>query len=143
MVQRVPFVQAEYDALEKTGTAVVSGQAFLRQRGGDVVTAAGANVGLNPVSSSSTQWYELNYLQQIPLSVPDSRYAEMTRWKVADADGRFRFKDVPNGRYYLATTVTWEAFTGGRYGGTATQGGQICKIIEVVDGGDLEVVLTR
>lgn len=52
-VERIAFPQEEYSSLPEAGTAVVHGQAFLKTRGGDVKTAAGEEVILNPVTSYS------------------------------------------------------------------------------------------
>jgi hypothetical protein len=37
-VSRIPFPENEYQALARTGNAVIRGQAFLKTRGGDVKT---------------------------------------------------------------------------------------------------------
>lgn len=60
-IPRVLFQESEYLALPKTGTATIIGQAFLKTRGGDVKTAAGNEILLNPVTSYSLQWYEMSY----------------------------------------------------------------------------------
>jgi hypothetical protein len=141
-VARIPFPQAEYAALPKTGTGVVRGQAFLKTRGGDVKTAAGSLVWLNPATSYAEQWYEVGYLKDSPLEPVDPRVRQYNLETVADAEGRFEFRNVPPGDYFLATQVVWEAPTGYR-GSPVPQGGLVAKRITVRDGQEQQVVLTR
>lgn len=141
-VDRIAFPEAEYAALAKTGTAVVNGQAFLKTRGGDVKTAAGEDVMLNPVTSYSQQWAEVAYLGGRDLTAADSRYAQYVRTTTANAEGRFTFTDVPPGDYYLTATVVWDAPTGYQ-GALRRQGGLVSQRITVKDGDKLDIVLTR
>ena len=129
-VSRIPFPESEYLSLPKTGTATITGQAFLKTRGGDVITAAGNEVLLNPFTSYSLQWYEKSYLLSSMLLPErhDPRLEKYFRRKVADASGRFTFKDVPAGEYFLVATVTWEAPVGPS-GELVMQGGVIAKRI--------------
>jgi len=60
---------------------------------------------------------------------------------IADAEGRFIFENVPPGRYYLTTVITWEIPSYGSY--TQMTGGVVCKRIEVDNGERVDVILTR
>jgi hypothetical protein len=138
----MPFPAAEYAKLQKTGTAVVRGQAFLKTRGGDVKTAAGNEVLLNPVTSYSDEWYAAYFVKKQQLVDPDPRLFDYVRKQLADGDGRFVFREVPAGEYYLTATVSWEAPVG--YNGhLRPQGGVISKRISVKEGESAEIVLTR
>lgn len=61
---------------------------------------------------------------------------------IADGDGRFVFKNVPAGKYFVTTGVFWEAATGYQ-GALRTQGGVVTKRIAVSDGDELDVIVTR
>jgi hypothetical protein len=139
---RIPFNEDEYKQLPKVGTAVVRGQAFLKTRGGDVKTAAGSEVVLNPVTSYSLDWYGRGYLQGVRLEPSDTRLAAYMKTQTADGSGRFTFKNVPPGEYFVTTTVTWEVPDSSGYG-MNTQGGSVTKRIKVADGDDIDVILTR
>lgn len=141
-VLRIPFPEDEYMRLPSTGMATVKGQAFLKTRGGDVKTTAGNEIVLNPVTSYSDQWYKVAYLQNMPIQEPDPRLWEYTKKQVADADGRFTFKNVPAGDYYVTTGVFWEAPTGYQ-GALVKQGGIISKKITIKDNEEVETILTR
>lgn len=141
-VPRMKFPEHGYKGLEKSGTAIVKGQAFLKTRGGDVKLAAGNEIFLNPVTSYSNEWYEKAYIQGKPLADPDPRLWDYVVKTVADGNGRFSFKNVPAGQYYVTTVITWEAATGYR-GSLQVQGGAVTKRIAVKDGDEIELILTR
>lgn len=141
-IQRIPFPSDEYSKLEVSGTSIIKGQAFLKTRAGDVKTAAGNEVLLNPVTSYSNQWYEENYIKGRLLTEINPKMFQYVKKKIADAEGRFIFKDVPAGEYYLTTVVTWEAPVG--YNGSLVrQGGHISEKISVKDKDELDIILTK
>lgn len=144
-VPRLPWPEAEYARLEKAGRNEVSGQAFLKTRGGDVKTCAGEKVTLSPVTTHSTQFFDIVVMgrherfQELG-GTADPRIFEYLKQTTADASGRFRLYDVPPGEYYLYTVVTWEAPTGT---GLQRQGGWVGMRVTVKDGERNEFVLTR
>lgn len=144
VVPRVPFPEQEYDRLPKTGKNTVTGQAFMKTRGGDVKTAAGEPVRLSPVTSYSTQFFDFSVRRKHEsfqeLSPPDARVLQYIKETTADATGRFSFYDVPAGEYYIYTLVRWEA--PGR-AGLELQGGLVGEKITVKDGERNEVILTE
>ena len=143
---RVPWPEEEYANLAKKGANTVSGQAFMKTRGGDVKTAAGEIVMLNPVTTYSTQFVDVSILgkheafQELSPKDPDPRIREYAKQVTADATGRFTFYDVPAGEYYIYTLVRWEAPTG--YG-LQQQGGWVVSRVTVKDGDRNEFILTR
>lgn len=141
MVQRPEFQESEYLELAKEGTGTVRGQVFLRTRGGDVKYGAGSEVTLNPVTSYSRFWYSEGHVKNQRLSPPDSRQDKYIISTQADGNGNFEFNNVPPGKYFLVSNVTWEipitAYT------SSTQGGYIAQEIEVENGKDVRVMLTR
>ena len=141
-VARMQFPEAEYLALAKAGNSTVKGQAFLKTRGGDVKTAAGNEVNLNPVTTYSIEWYEKSYLLAHRIVPADPRMRTYVTKQVADGSGRFTFKNVAPGEYFVTSTVTWEAPTGYQ-GALIVQGGVVSKRITVKDGDDIEVIVTR
>ena len=68
--QRVPrtavFNEDEYATYAGDGTATITGQAFVKTRGGDVKFGAGNKVFLNPVTTYSTEWYQKYVIGGIP-----------------------------------------------------------------------------
>lgn len=139
-VERIAFPAAEYDALPKIGTGTVAGQAFLRTVGGDVKYGAGSEVYLQPVTSYTKQWYEVNILGGRQLTNPDQRAVQGQLSTQADGGGNFTFANVPPGNYFLSTSVRWSSPS--QYG-LLPQGGVVVKTITVSDGKQTTQILTQ
>lgn len=139
---RIPFPEAEYQALPRSGKAVVKGQAFLKTVGGDVKTAAGNKVWLNPITSYSRDWYARSYMGGARLEDPDPRINSYVQTQTADGDGRFTFRNVPPGAYYVTTSVVWQVPMG--YADwTKAQGGIVAAVVRVDGDETVEVIVTR
>ena len=106
-VERIPFNEAEFLALPTTGSATVSGKAFIKTTTGSIHFAKHAEVRLNPKTSYSQQWYEVNYVGRTNIANADPRYLGYVRKVKADENGRFSFKDIPAGDYYISAPVFW------------------------------------
>lgn len=152
--------EAEYAAYADAGTGSVSGQGFLSQAGGGVVKAAGAVVNLDPATTIGNEWWnnQVNLWANIPpdwtltnadqyqhakmrqswtvLVPPSAGFSKARRTTTADADGRFKFTDLPAGKYYVTTTVSWMV-------GYAYQGGLCGQMVEVTDGKTVDVILNH
>ncbi len=122
----------------KDGTATLSGQAFLTQKNGGVVKAAGRTVTLDPATSIGNEWWDKAGKLWVhrALTPPSPGFKNARRTAVADADGKFRFQDIPAGKYYVRTEITWEI---GGY--NPTQGGLVGQFVEVKDKQAKEVIL--
>lgn len=113
-----PFKASDFDWVKKPGSGAISGQAFLKTRGGDVKYGAGNEVMLIP----SPGFFAERFLQGlsgsrvVPLTPEEKSYIKTT---TADGGGNFEFTNVPSGDYIVACNITWLA---GRYytGGYAT-----------------------
>ena len=100
------FVEAEFAAYDGAGNSTISGQAFLRTRGGEVRVGAGQQVQLYPVTSYTTQKVRAlmatdgdvaALLYSIPFEPRAEKYRKST---IADAAGNF--------------TLAWILFNAGR-----------------------------
>jgi hypothetical protein len=132
--------EAEYQPYLGGGTGTVTGQAFLTQRGGGVVKAAGRGVTLDPATSVGNEWWGKagKFWVQRTLTPPSPGFTKARREVVADADGKFKFSGLAAGKYYVRTEVTWEI--GGH---NPTQGGLVGKLLEVREGQTTEVILNQ
>ena len=140
IVPRAPFPIAEYESLPTSGSGTLTGQVFMRTVGGDVKYGAGSDVYILPVTSYSTQWYTESYLGGQVLGAPDPRAEKGMKLTQADGTGYFKFTDVPPGKYYLSSKVTWQAPT--QYG-LSLQGGVIAKVIVIENGKEVREMLTK
>ena len=110
------FDPAEAKFILTDGNATITGQAFLRQSGGGVVTCAGSTVYLIPRTKYASERMQhlyggtlggVNYGSNSK-SVPDYFvFTELTRQTQCDAQGNFEFSSVPSGKFYVSTNVEW------------------------------------
>lgn len=133
-----PQMEAEYAPYLKTGTASISGDAFLLQRGGGVVRGAGRVVTLDPATTLGAEWWKQagvvwGWRNEIP---PAPIFKQARRSTIANVDGHFSFTDLPAGKYYLRTEITWWVYND-------LQGGILPRVVEVKDGQKLTVMLDR
>jgi len=101
------FDVSEYKSPNKEGTGIITGRAFLKAEGGEVKTLAGQTVRLHPATIYSDQWFELASNEKVHRAAYDHRLEDYVFMTIADDDGRFTFKDVPAGEYYLTTQIFW------------------------------------
>ena len=130
-------LESEYTPYLKKGSGKISGQAFLTQRGGGVVKAAGRNVTLDPATSVGNEWWgKAGVVWQFKSLTPSSpNFHKARKVAVADADGRFKFSNLPDGEYYVRTEVTWLA--------GSMQGGLVGAKVKVENGATIEVILNQ
>ena len=140
--RKVPFPEQEYAQLERVGSSTVEGQVFMTTRGGDVKYGAGREVILTPVNPYTTEAAQAIMGGRI-LEEADPRAKEFTHKTIADGEGRFEFKDLPAGRYYVAGSVHWQVYSGNKYIGMQDQGGVLVRIVEVGEGDTTELMLSR
>lgn len=125
-----PAGSSEYAPYLGSGTATISGQAFLLTQGGEAKRAAGSIVDADPLTPFAEQWF-IAANGRWDLTPNDTLFARARRRTTADADGRFEFTDLPGGRYLISTSVTWKASNG--YG-LVSQGGWLADTLTVRDG---------
>ena len=136
-----PFEKEVHQPYLKIGSGSISGQAFLRQRSGNVITAAGNTVWLSPATPYMREFYQARTKPNVTFSNMDSRIEPYIRKTMADLEGGFNFKDLPAGTYILETTVTWELPSSGLI--PIYEGGPIIQEVTVGKGEKKKVVLTR
>jgi len=138
----VTFSEREYAPYAENGTASVSGQAFLKTRGGEVRYAAGDDVFLDP----ATDYQMALYLKDSGGKFLDSNgdpvlnpvaskgWRKYRRTTIADAEGRFRFDKLPAGKYYVTSNVRWET-------GAGSTGGWVIRDVSISDGQQMSAIV--
>lgn len=146
---RTVSIESEFNPKEAAfintqGKGRITGSAFLRQRGGGVVTAAGEEVWLIPATGYARERFSKIYQgrKMIPVLLSakventDPRYLQLQRKTRADAKGEFSFDNLGPGRYFIMTRVTWQVPNA-----IIPEGGSLYEEVEVKDGQVLNVVL--
>lgn len=151
-------ISSEFDSMAaqsqiEPGKGYISGTAFMRQRGGGVVTCAGNNVTLVPSTAYARERLAHIY-QSTPTSdktsVRDVResiinpqqfmpspiaYKNLVKETICDAQGNFEFTDIKDGDYFIVTSVYWET--------PSPQGGVLAKSVNVKSGKAPRVILSH
>ena len=135
-----PFRPADFEWSQGRGSASISGQAFLKTRGGDVKTCAGNSVVLVPENPYTLELMTAAKAGKDSRASWDSRYQHFRRTTICDAQGRFAFRDLPAGHWLLGTTVMWEAPSTSYL--TNMQGGNLSQSVTLRDGETKETILT-
>jgi len=132
------YTAVEFDAYKGTGDATVYGQAFLRQRGGGVVVCAGERVVLFPHTPSFEKVMAVarQHVQPVLGDSADPRFKTVARVATCDAQGNFKFTDLPRAPWYIYSRVSWSV---GDYG---QQGGDLVGEVDTTGGGEHQVFLT-
>jgi hypothetical protein len=102
------FNKNDYISYLKQGSNKVTGQAFLRQKGGGIVTCAGEEVTLYPNTDYFNNMYGIrgDYIEHKQLENENS----LVRQTKCDAQGNFEFYNIPAGNWALKTDVEWSVF---------------------------------
>lgn len=114
--QTIAFDPAAAAFINKKGTTVIQGHAFLRRKDGGTVDAAGEIVRLIPVTPYAQERFARLYQgkklaggifapQQDPA---DPEYAKLLRQTTSESNGTFSFENVSVGRYYIATQLQYQ-----------------------------------
>lgn len=114
----------DYKSGPRAGTAVVGGEAFGRTKGGDVKSAAGLAIYLDPATPYATEVFK-TVLKHGPFDeakpsdtvVFDPAMLKARRQITADSSGRFRFERVAAGDYFVSCYVRWMKSNGWYTGG--------------------------
>ena len=145
---------------EENGSSTITGQAFLRQRGGGVVTCAAEEVVLYPVTDYSEEvisaqfdgskqkgyssYYNVWGINSgsVEFNPPVSaEFFDNTQTTICDAQGNFTFKNLPADKeYFLVSRVIWEVPDS--YG-MSTEGGSLMLRVSTQENETSEVVLTH
>ncbi len=143
-----PFDPIVAKDLLSPGNNKIYGSALIRQQGGGIVTCAGCDVQLIPVTPYSEQRMMIIYESDqkgykslsgfvMPIKFePDPwEYYEYRLKTIGEPLGTFEFNEVGNGEYFLVTTITW-------YAGHSTQGGNLMQRVKVTGNESIKIILT-
>lgn len=143
----VPFDRSAAAYINKKGTAKISGQAFLRRRGGGVVTCAGQNVYLFPATDYANERMMGIYgttgkgyrsAKSAGYNEAESEdYYSYNRQTTCDAEGDFEFSGVADGDYYVTASVLWQV------NDYYYEGGNLMESVSIRNGKSAKVLMSQ
>ena len=134
------FSDRETRFIHRKGSGMIFGKAFLkREEDKGMMTCAGSEVLLIPATSYSSERIRFFYgntkkgfsKKMQRLEDGPKRYYENRREAKCDRRGRFQFMNVPEGQYYVITSIYWKVES---LAGEFKKGGEIMKRIELKKG---------
>ncbi len=140
-----PFDVEAAELINAKGDGSIKVQAFMRQNGGGIITAAGRKISLLPYTDYTNYRIAEIYAGRpfIPADEPQpiiendpQEYYIFTRTQTADASGSTTFKNVADGKYFIVTSVVWKV-------GKFYEGGSVNERVTVKDGEAAEVIIAR
>lgn len=152
MLQPPAKISSPYDSATakeklKPGTNTVTGSAMVRQRGGGVVTCAGNKVKLFPSTPYTDERHGLiisgssggfvspaTYRGPFRFDPDPAEYKVNVIETLCDAQGKFEFRNVADGDFYVTTEVMWQI----EY---STQGGLFVRKVSLQGGETKSVIL--
>lgn len=132
-----PYVASAHDYYRGKGSNTVTGQAFLRQRGGGLVTCAGTTAAVFPATNYFREVVEIFRMgRTVQREAPQpSAPGSPVKDAICDAQGNFAIEGVPAGHWILTALVQWRV-------GYDNQGGLLTREIEVKDGSANRFILS-
>ncbi len=132
-----PFHDNDFRLWKESGPYTVTGEAFLRQPSGKVITCAGETISLMPLTDYNL---ELSKLLESGKGYPpnyDRRAHRYDKKVMCDASGKFTFKNLPALNWLLITRVTWQedgllSFVP-FVGGPTAKGGWLFQEVDIAD----------
>lgn len=112
--QRVPkavaYSPADHVSFRAGGTATIAGEGFLRRPNGRLVRCAGSEVFLVPDTPYFREWisvFRAGNRFEDPAALVEA-HKEAVRVTQCDMAGTFRFGQLPEARWFVATRVTYQ-----------------------------------
>lgn len=135
---QTPYNPDDFILEKQAGTGKISGQAFLKTLGGDVKYGAGCTVFcLESTPYTDELYYAAERRQLIDERTLNPDFKLHARQVVANGEGEFTFPNLPAGKYYVYTTITWYIT---RY---RQSGGGVQAEVNLGDGESKNIILTR
>ena len=138
------FNEKEASNLMNKGNNTISGQAFLRQLGGGIVTCAGYEVKLIPATKYAEERIRQLYVsneqganlyRHYAFTPDEPLYHNLIHKTICNKSGNFTFTHVSNGSFFIVAPVIWAART--------KEGAWLMKKVTVTNNETKEVIVTN
>jgi hypothetical protein len=105
--RQVAFNPADFSVMQRKGSAVISGQVSVDTQNHGTLHPHFQPIVLVPVNTYSTENVQRRYIGGEKLADADKRIVNYERINDTDRDGRFTFRNVPAGDYYIEGELPW------------------------------------
>jgi hypothetical protein len=140
----IAFSTAEHDPYLVAGSNSLKGQAFLRQRGGGVVTCAGSRVLLMPATPFFKEFVRLTKQgKSIGALNMNPAYAGVLRLAQCDAQGNFTFDTLAARPWLVSTEIKWYVPNADPRWSGSNQGGTLMREVSISQGPATQVLLSN
>ena len=131
-----PFVEDDFTWSLSKGTGVIAGRGLLRGPGGYMQTAVGEDVVLIAKTPYTDEIVAVSrkegFFEEYTNVHKDPNYNKYRLRQTADAEGKFRFENLPAGQWYIVTRVIW--YVRDQNSQVHLQGGLLWGQITIADG---------
>lgn len=106
----IAFSAVEHQPYAANGTATIDGEGFLRRPNGLLARCSGAYVYLVPATPYFREWVEINRKGGAVANAKELAGAHQSaiRKVQCDMQGRFLFTQLPAGKWYAVTRVSYD-----------------------------------
>lgn len=137
---KASFSLADHQPWAAKGNAGVDGEGFIRRPNGWLARCSGNKVYLVPASAYFREWIDIRRSGAVVAnSVELSKlHREAQRETQCDQRGRFAFSDLPAGKWFVITRISYEARTD-----TFSEDALYVTEVETVPGKRADVILSN
>ncbi len=110
---KASFTMADHQAWAAKGNASIDGEGFIRRPNGFLARCSGNKVYLVPASAYFREWIDVRRAgAQVSNAVELTKHHKAAQRETqCDQRGRFAFSDLPAGKWFVITRISYEART--------------------------------
>lgn len=155
IVLQSSFNENQAKELLKNGNNKISGNAFMKQSGGGVVTCAGQKVVLIPKTNYAEErmshiygstdrgavFYKFNNIRTPKFANNEPSFTTFVKETICDSSGNFEFSNLADGDFFITTLITWNVGDPSM-SINARQGGHLMQKVNVQNGETKKVIIS-
>jgi hypothetical protein len=102
---QVPIEEGPPSSVAAAAPATIAGEVTIKTRTGEVRSGADSTIYLIPATAYASEWFAHYVVNGEKIEGTDPRSFPSARAGPVDREGRFEFRHVPSGAYYLTCNV--------------------------------------
>lgn len=137
---KASFSLSDHQPWAAKGNAGVDGEGFIRRPNGWLARCSGNKVYLVPASAYFREWIDIRRSGAVVANAAEltKLHREAQRETQCDQRGRFAFSDLPAGKWFVITRISYEARTD-----TFSEDALYVTEVETVPGKRADVILSN